>query len=119
MAAGYQDGHKVLVVFGARDNADCRALAVLSSDPAVAPLFVDYHIVMVDVGDPGPHLEANRDIPARMFLDLRTSGMPAVIVTKMTTTNQAQNLFASNDGSFAGARSMTAHQLAAFLAKWR
>ena len=116
--AGLKDGHNVLTLFGSNDNADCRALALLSGDPAVAPLVADYHVVTVDVGDPGPNLRSNRAITSRMFLDLGTSGVPAVIVTK-PTDNTAENLFSSSDGSFAHARSMTAAELAAFLTKWR
>jgi protein disulfide-isomerase len=119
LAAGRKDGRKVLILFGANDNADCRALALLSGDPAVAPLVADYHVVTVDVGDPGPHVDDNRDITYRMFLDLKTSGVPAVLVTKVTADNRAEDQFASDDGSFAHARSMTAAQLAAFLTKWR
>jgi hypothetical protein len=119
LAAGLKDGRNVLILFGANDNADCRALALLSGDPAVAPLVADYHVVTVDVADPGPHLEDNRAITDRMFLDLNTSGVPAVLVTKVTADNRAVDQFASDDGSFAHARSMTAAQLAAFLTKWR
>jgi hypothetical protein len=54
-----------------------------------------------------------------MFLDLDSSGIPAVLVTKVTADNQAVDQFASDDGSFAHARSMTAEQLTAFLKKWR
>jgi thioredoxin 1 len=118
LAAGSKDGRNVLTLFGSNDNADCRALALLSGDPAVAPLVADYHVVTIDVGDPGPNLRSNRAMASRMFLDLGTSGVPAVIVTK-PAGNTAQDLFSSNDESFAHARSMTAAQLAAFLNKWR
>jgi protein disulfide-isomerase len=119
LAAGQKDGRNVLMLFGAKDNVDCRALALLSGDPAIAPLVADYHVVTVDVGDPGPNLEDNRAIPARMFLDLDSSGIPAVLVTKVTADNRALDQFGSDDGSFAHARSMTAEQLTAFLKKWR
>jgi thioredoxin 1 len=119
LAAGLKDGRNVLILFGANNNADCRALAQLSGDPAVAPLVADYHVVTLDIGDPGPHLEDNRSIPDRMFLDLRTSGVPAVLVTRVTADNRADDQFASNKGEFVHARSMTATQLAAFLTKWR
>lgn len=116
--AGAKDGRNVLILFGGKDNADCQALTLLSGDPAVAPLVADYHVVAIDVEDPGPNLEHNRAIPARVFLDLDTSGVPAVLVAKVTG-NEVMDQVTSTDGSFAHARSMTAAQLATFLTKWR
>lgn len=117
-SAGAKDGRNLLVLFGGKDNADCQALTLLSGDPAVAPLVADYHVVAIDVEDPGPNLEHNRAIPARVFLDLDTSGVPAVLVAKVTG-NEVMDQVTSTDGSFAHARSMTAAQLATFLTKWR
>ena len=119
LAAGSKDGRKVLMVFGANDNPDSRALALLSGDRTVASLLAGFHVVTVDVGDPGPHLTDNRAIPERMFLDLHASGVPAVVVMRAGAGNQVYNEFSSDDGSFAHARSMSAAQLAAFLKKWQ
>jgi thiol:disulfide interchange protein len=111
LAAAAKDKRNVLIDFGADWCLDCRVLTKLSTTTKVAPLLRDrYHVVSVDVGE----FDHNLDVARNYDVDLRTSGIPALVVldpagkVKVTT----------NDGSFANARSMNAGQVARFLGRW-
>jgi thiol-disulfide isomerase/thioredoxin len=59
LAAASADGSHVIVDFGADWCPDCRVLARLFEDPAVAPyLEENFHVVHVDVGRRDKHLDA-------------------------------------------------------------
>jgi len=111
MSAAKQDHHNVLVDFGADWCPDCRVLARLGADARVAPLLAGYHVVSVDVG----RFDRNLGMAAKLSLRLSTSGIPALVVI----APNGRVRVATNDGSFADARTMTAAQFAAFLRKWR
>jgi hypothetical protein len=111
-AAAAKDHRNLLVDFGSATNPDCVALSRLSADPAVAPLLANYHVVNVDVDDPRADAKG---IALNLFLDLRTSGLPALTIV----APGGQVLVNTDDGSFAQARTMTPQQLAAFLQKWK
>jgi thiol-disulfide isomerase/thioredoxin len=111
MSAAAKDHHNVLVAFGTDGCPGCRALAELSVDPQVAPLLAYYHVVNIDIGQ----FDRNLDIATQLFVDLRTSGSPALVVI----APNGHIKVATNDGSFSNARTMTASQVAAFLDTWR
>ena len=99
LAASRRDGKPVLLDFGGDWCPDCRVLAQLYHRPAVArQLTEDYHLVLVDVGE----FDTNLDLAAD-YVDLHTSGVPALAVVRGGRT-----LYASNKGEFASARSMKA-----------
>ncbi|WP_176930384.1 thioredoxin family protein [Actinacidiphila guanduensis] len=107
--AAAADGRPVLIDFGADWCPDCVVLGRTFTRPATAKLVDHYHVVRVDVG----RFDHNLDIAGR-YLDLQTSGIPALVVldakgTVRTTTDQ---------GQFADARSMPESQVDLFLKKW-
>jgi hypothetical protein len=111
-AASVKDHRNLLVDFGSDRNPDCLALSRLSADPAVTPLLASYHVVNIDVDDDESYAEG---VALNLWLDLKTSGLPALTVV----TPGGQVLVNTADGSFAHARTMTPAQLAAFLRKWK
>jgi hypothetical protein len=105
-----RDGRQVLIDFGADWRPDCVVLHSLFESPAVHPLLQQhYHLVAVDVGE----FDHNQAVAAR-YVDLRRSGIPALVVLAPSGRVRV----ATNDGSFANARSMTGRQVRAFLARW-
>ncbi|MCX4751105.1 thioredoxin family protein [Kitasatospora sp. NBC_01287] len=101
---------EVLVDFGANWCPDCKALDVMFRSPQVQPLLQrDYLVVAVDVGQ----FDHNIDL-AGQYLDLQSSGIPALVVLKSDGTVRT----ATSDGSFSNARSMDPEQVSAFLTRW-
>jgi len=100
----------VLIDFGANWCPDCRALDVMFRSGQVEPLLrKDYLVVAVDVG------QFNRNLSlAGQYVNLRTSGIPALVVLKSDGTLRT----ATNDGSFSSARTMDPGQVRAFLTRW-
>src|SRR5262249_52881956 len=91
-----RDGRQVLIDFGADWSRDCVALHSLFESPEVRPLLRQhYHLVAVDVGE----FDHNQAVAAR-YVDLRRSGIPALVVLAPSGRVRA----ATNDGSFANAR---------------
>jgi thiol:disulfide interchange protein len=108
-AAG--DKRNVLIDFGASWCVDCQVLTKLGRTDQVAPVLRDrYHVVSVDVG----RFDRNLDVAEAYHLDLRNSGIPALVVLSPAGDVRV----ATNDGSFADARSMDAGQVARFLTRW-
>ena len=111
LALAKQDGRNVLIDFGADWCLDCRVLTKLSRTGTVAGLLRDgYHVVSVDVGE----FDRNLDVAEAYQVDLQRSGIPALVVLDPRGTVKV----ATNDGSFATARSMDAGDVAAFLRRW-
>jgi protein disulfide-isomerase len=109
LEASKRDGKPVLLNFGANWCPDGRELGRLYQKPAVTRLLqADYHLVLVDLGE----FDKNLDIAAR-YVNLRTSGVPALAVVREGLT-----VYASNQGQFAIARTMKAPRLRAFLKRW-
>jgi protein disulfide-isomerase len=106
-----RDGRNVLIDFGAAWCVDCQVLTTLGRTGQVAPVLRDrYHVVSVDVG----RFDRNLDVAETYHLDLRDSGIPALVVLGP----DGQVRVATNDGSFADARSMGAGEVAGFLTRW-
>jgi thiol:disulfide interchange protein len=111
LAASAKDHREVLVDFGANWCPDCRVLEKLFADPEVAPLLQQrFRVVPVDVGN----WDHNLDLAAAYRLDLRTSGIPALVV--IGADGKVRHV--TNDGAFSNARTMDPSQVAAFLAQW-
>ncbi|MBO3737185.1 thioredoxin family protein [Actinoplanes sp. NEAU-H7] len=111
LAAAGKSGRNVIVDFGADWCLDCRVLTKLSADPAVnAKLVAGFEVVSVDVGE----FDRNLDVADRVGVDLESSGIPALVV--LTPAGKVK--VATNDGSFASARSMAAADVDAFLTRW-
>jgi protein disulfide-isomerase len=110
LAAAAKDGRPVLVDFGADWCTDCLVLGRLATKPQVTPLIAKFHVVSVDVGQ----FDRNLDVADGLTVDLHTSGIPALVV--LDSTGKVRT--ATNDGSFADARHLTAGDVAAFLTKW-
>lgn len=110
LAAAAKDGKSVLVDFGADWCPDCVVLGKLAAKPSVAPLLTKFHVVSVDVGQ----FDRNLDVAEKLTVDLRTSGIPAMVV--LDRKGNVRTL--TNDGSFAHARTMNTRDVAAFLKKW-
>lgn len=108
--ASAKDGRPVLLDFGADWCPDCVVLGRTFTRPATAELLTGYHVVRVDVGE----FDHNLDIAAH-YVDLRTSGIPALAVTDSTGRLRV----ATDGGEFSNARSMPESQVDAFLKKWR
>ncbi|GAB2975540.1 hypothetical protein GCM10027076_11260 [Nocardioides montaniterrae] len=108
-AAAAKDHRPVLIDFGAGWCPDCVTLDGLYRRPGVARALQRFHLVEVDVGD----FDQNLGL-ARKYVDLRSSGIPALVV--LTPTGRIA--YASNDGAFANARTMTAAQVTTFLGQW-
>ncbi|WP_431677829.1 thioredoxin family protein [Kitasatospora sp. KL5] len=110
LALSATDHRQVLLDFGADWCPDCHVLDRLFHAEQVAPLLhTDYRVVAIDVG----RFDHNLDLAAR-YVDLKTSGIPALAVLAPDGTVRT----ATNDGSFADARSMSAGTVAAFLKQW-
>lgn len=110
LALAAKDGKEVLIDFGADWCPDCQVLdRLFQSDSTRALLQRDYHVVAVDVGE----FDRNLDFAAK-YVNLRTSGIPALVVL----TPRGEVRVATNDGSFANARTMKGQQVDAFLTKW-
>ncbi|WP_344447141.1 thioredoxin family protein, partial [Kitasatospora nipponensis] len=104
------DHREVLLDFGANWCPDCRALDQVFGGPGVAPVLQrNYLVVPVDVGQFDHNLELAAD-----YVDLRNSGIPALVVLKADGTVRT----ATDDGSFSNARTMDADQVDAFLNRW-
>ena len=100
----------MLVDFGANWCPDCRALDVMFRSPRVESLLrKDYVVVAVDVGQ----FNHNLKLAAR-YVNLDTSGIPALVVLNSRGVVRT----ATNDGSFANARTMVPSQVRAFLIRW-
>jgi thiol:disulfide interchange protein len=105
-----KDGKEVLVDFGADWCPDCRVLDNLFQSPETKPLLEqNYHVVTVDVGQFDNNIDFSED-----YVDLSTSGIPALVV--LTPAGKIRE--ATNDGSFSGARDMDNADVNAFLTKW-
>jgi thioredoxin 1 len=111
LAKAKADGRPVLLDFGADWCPDCVVLEHTVRTRTVAPVIAGFHVVAVDVGRFDRHL----DLARKYHLDLRASGIPALVV--LSPAGRVRT--ATNDGSFANARTMTAGQVAAFLKRWR
>jgi thiol:disulfide interchange protein len=110
LAAAGQDHREVLLDFGATWCPDCRVLGTLFDSSAVTPVLrQNYHVVSVDIG----RFNHNLDLAAK-YVDLQSSGIPALVVLKADGTVRT----ATNDGSFSNARTMDAGQVNDFLARW-
>jgi Thiol-disulfide isomerase and thioredoxins len=105
------DNRPVLLDFGADWCPDCVVLGKLFQSGTVKPVVSDFHVVAVDVGQ----FDRNVAVAAKYGLDLKRSGIPALVVIgpdgKVRRT--------TNDGSFANARTMTASQVMGVLKRWR
>lgn len=108
-AASAKDGKPVLLDFGANWCPDCVVLGRTFTRPATAALLADYHVVRVDVGQ----FDHNVSLASR-YVDLRTSGIPALAVVDARGRLQ----IATNQGQFANARSMPEASVDAFLKRW-
>ncbi|MFE2581963.1 thioredoxin family protein [Streptomyces sp. NPDC059378] len=106
-----KDGHPVLVDFGADWCMDCRVLGARFKESGPSALLAEYHVVRVDVGN----FDHNLDVAAR-YVDLRTSGIPALVVLDPTS---GQAKVATNKGEFSNARTMSADQVQEFLKRWK
>ncbi|MFR9797341.1 thioredoxin family protein [Streptomyces sp. MS06] len=105
-----EDHREVLIDFGANWCPDCRALGKMFRSAQVEPLLEkNYVVVAVDVGQ----FNHNLDLAGR-YVDLRTSGIPALAVLKPSGVLRT----ATNDGSFSDARSMAPGRISAFLTRW-
>jgi thiol:disulfide interchange protein len=110
LALAASDGKEVLIDFGADWCPDCQVLDKLFHSTTTMPLLQrDYHVVVVDVGQ----FDRNLDFAAT-YVNLRTSGIPALVVLAPS----GKVVVATNDGSFANARTMDADQVNAFLTRW-
>ncbi|MFC1436644.1 thioredoxin family protein [Streptacidiphilus sp. N1-10] len=110
LATAVKEHREVLLDFGADWCPDCRALDVMFRSGQVQPLLAkDYLVVAVDVGE----FNHNLDL-AGQYVNLQTSGIPALVVLKSTGTLRT----ATNDGAFSNARTMDPAQVAAFLSRW-
>jgi thioredoxin 1 len=110
LAAAAKDGKPVLVDFGADWCPDCVVLGNLAAKPQAAALLAKFHVVSVDVGQ----FDRNVDVAERLTVDLKSSGIPALVV--LDPTGKVRTV--TNDGSFANARRMQVGDVAAFLKKW-
>jgi thiol:disulfide interchange protein len=110
LALAASDGKEVLIDFGADWCPDCKVLDKLFQSKETKPLLQrNYHVVAVDVGE----FDHNLDFAAK-YVKLKTSGIPALVVL----APDGKVLVATNDGSFANARTMNSGQVNAFLARW-
>ncbi|MEY9876966.1 thiol:disulfide interchange protein [Streptacidiphilus sp. MAP12-33] len=110
LARSRRDGRPVLVEFGASWCVDCQALAQRTTEPAVRLLLQrDYRLVTVDVG----HFDRNTALAAR-WIDLKRSGIPALVVLNPDGSVRAT----TQDGSFAGARTLSSDAIAGQLVAW-
>lgn len=110
LATAAHKHQEVLVDFGADWCPDCVALDSMFRSHQVEPLLTnDYVVVAVDVGT----WNLNLDVAGR-YLDLHTSGIPALVVL----TPSGKVITTTNDGSFSNARTMAPSDVAAFLTKW-
>ncbi len=110
LAQAQSDGRYVLLDFGANWCPDCRALEAMFRSPQVEPVLrKDYRVVAVDVGE----FNLNLGLAAR-YVNLQTSGIPALVVLAPGGAVRT----ATNDGSFANARTMSPDQVRAFLLRW-
>lgn len=105
-----KDGRPVLVDFGADWCLDCRVLGARFEEPGPSALLAGYHVVKVDVGE----FDNNLEVAAR-YVDLGTSGIPALAVLDATS---GRVKVATNQGEFANARGMSAAQVEGFLKRW-
>ncbi|GAA4509443.1 hypothetical protein GCM10023191_070600 [Actinoallomurus oryzae] len=111
LAKAKVDKRPVLLDFGADWCPDCVVLDETVRTRRVRPIIGRFHVVAIDVGRFDRHL----DLARKYHLNLRTSGIPALVV--LTRTGKIRTV--TNDGSFANARSMTPAQVAAFLKRWQ
>ncbi|MFI6360760.1 thioredoxin family protein [Streptomyces sp. NPDC050743] len=110
LAEAVKDHREVLIDFGANWCPDCRTLDVMFRSAQVEPLLQKgYVAVAVDVGQFNHNLGL-----ASQYVNLRTSGIPALVVLKSDGTLRT----ATNDGSFSNARTMEPSQVSAFLTRW-
>ncbi|MET7287010.1 thioredoxin family protein [Streptomyces sp. NPDC005573] len=101
---------EVLVDFGADWCPDCMVLGRLFRSPQAEPVLrKDYVVVAVDVG----RFDRNLDV-ARPYVNLMTSGIPALVVLK----SDGEVRTATSDGSFANARTMSPQRVKEFLTRW-
>jgi protein disulfide-isomerase len=105
------DRRPVLLDFGADWCPDCVVLEKTFQSGTVKPVLSDFHMVTVNVG----RLDRNVAVARKYGLDLKRSGIPALVVIgpdgKVRRT--------TNDGSFANARTMTPSQVMGVLKRWR
>jgi thioredoxin 1 len=111
LAKARVDRRPVLLDFGADWCPDCVVLEHTVRTNKVGPVIGHFHVVAIDVGRFDRHLALAR----KYHLDLRASGIPALVV--LSHTGKVRTT--TNDGSFANARTMTAGQVAAFLKRWQ
>jgi hypothetical protein len=89
---------------------DCVVLHKLFQSSEVTPVLLKrYHVVTVDVG----RFDRNLDI-AEKYVDLHRSGIPALVVLGP----DGDIWVATNDASFAAARTMRAPDVLQFLNHW-
>lgn len=110
LALAATDGKEVLIDFGADWCPDCNVLDKLFQSEKTKPLLRrSYHVVAVDVGE----FNHNLSFTAK-YVNLKSSGIPALVVL----TPDRKVRVATNDGSFANARTMNSDQVNAFLTRW-
>ncbi|MGC1215666.1 MAG: thioredoxin family protein [Micromonospora sp.] len=110
LALAKADGKAVLIDFGADWCPDCHVLHELFQSAKTKPLLEEnYHLLAVDVGE----FDHNLTFAAK-YVNLNRSGIPALVVL----TPDGKVRVATNDGSFANARTMDSKQVNAFLTKW-
>lgn len=110
LARAARDHREVLLDFGANWCPDCRSLDVLFRSARVEPVLTEnYVVVSVDVGE----FDHNIGL-ADQYVSLQTSGIPALAVLNPDGTKRT----ATDDGSFADARTMKADEVRAFLSRW-
>ncbi|MET9618962.1 thioredoxin family protein [Kitasatospora indigofera] len=110
LALSAGDHRRVLLDFGADWCPDCKVLERLFRSPEAEPVLRDkYRVVSVDIGKFDHNLAL-----ARQYVDLQTSGIPALVVLDPDGTV----LTATDDGAFANARTMKPPAVAQFLNRW-
>jgi thiol:disulfide interchange protein len=110
LALAATDGKEVLVDFGADWCPDCNVLDKVFQSAGTKPVLQDnYHLVAVDIGEFDHNLEF-----AAKYVNLEKSGIPALVVL----TPDGKVRVATNDGSFANARTMDSDQVNTFLTRW-
>jgi thiol-disulfide isomerase/thioredoxin len=109
VATAKNDGKHVLIDFGADWCPDCRVLATLFDDPAVAPIVEqNFHVVHVDIG----RRDKNADVVAK-YQATSDAWIPAVVILDGSAT-----VLAATDDKVRLTRRTTALELAETLNRW-
>ncbi|MEO3787604.1 thioredoxin family protein [Actinocorallia sp. B10E7] len=110
LAKARKDKHPVLIDFGAGWCPDCVVLGETFRKKSVRRHLDVFHVVAVDVGE----LDRNLNVAKKYGLDLKKSGIPALVVL----SPRGKVKVATNDGSFAKAGKMPSTKVVEFLKRW-